>query len=296
MTAATQMKPEHQEQAARRISPKCQDLVIGLVYYAGAMGENFCADLQTKIADYGYEIPALIKVSQIIEQKNLAEVPKIGGVPATQGKEKLNRAIALQDLGDKMRGPKVPGGKSNPSTLASLAIAELRRLRGGPPDDSKKYLFIVDSLKHRAEIDLLRAVYGHNFRLIAIHCSRGNRFKRLSIGKFHGAAQKEINHFMDRDEEDKSIDYGQEVRKVFHRADFFVDNDFPQDGIKYEPDLNRFVELCVGGVMLRPTVQETGMYHAHASAMRSSCLSRQVGAAILTNDGRVLAIDRKSVV
>ncbi len=296
MTAAkTQKNTEYQEQAARPISPKYQDLVIGLVYYAGAMGDTFCADLQTKIGECGYETPALIKVSSIIEQENPSKVPKIGDVPKAHGKEKLERATVLQNLGDDMRGPKEPGGEPNASILASLAIDKLRELRGGPPDEAKKFLFIIDSLKHRAEVELLRMVYGHNFRLIAIHCSRDNRFKRLKSGKFHGADQEKIKNFMRRDEEDKSTKHGQEVRKVFHRADFFIDNNHSQGNVKYEPDLKRFVDLCVGGKMLRPTVEETGMYHAQASAMRSSCLSRQVGAAILMPDGRILAIGANEV-
>lgn len=293
--AKSQTKTEDQEQAARPISPRYQDLVIGLVYYAGAMGDTFCADLQTKIGACGYKTTALIKVSHIIEQKNPGEVPKIGDVPMMHGKKKLERAIVLQNLGDDMRRPKVLGGEPNASVLASLAINKLRELRGGPPDEAKKFLFIIDSLKHRAEVDLLRMVYGHNFRLIAIHCSRDNRLDRLKNGKFHNADQEKIKSFMSRDEEDKSTKHGQEVRKVFHRADFFIDNDHPQGNIKYTPDLKRFVDLCVGGKMLRPTVEETGMYHAYASAMRSSCLSRQVGAAILMPDGRVLAIGANEV-
>lgn len=296
MTAVkSQTKTERHELAAPSISPSYQDLVIGLVYYAGAIGKNFCADLQTKITKHGYETPDLIKVSRLIEEKNQDQVPAVGEIPKEQGKERLRRVIFLQDLGDEIRGPKQLGGESNPSILASLAIANLIRLRGGPPDESKKCLFIIDSLKHRAEVELLRTVYGHNFRLIAIHCSRDNRFKRLEKEKFHGANHEEIKRFMCRDEQDTSIEYGQEVRKVFHLADFFIDNDHPDDGIKYEPDLARFVGLCVGKEMLRPKVEETGMYHAHASAMRSSCLSRQVGAAILTPNGRVLAIGTNEV-
>lgn len=298
MTAANpQLKnqDQDQDQAACPISPRYQDLVIGLVYYAGAMGETFCADLQNKIGACGYKTPALIKVSRIIEQENPGKVPSIGDTPKNEGKEKLERAVALQNLGDGMRGPTETGGDANASILASLAICKLVELRCGPPDENKKFLFIIDSLKHRAEVELLRMVYGDNFRLIAIHCSRENRFNRLKSRKFHGADKEKIKKFMKRDEQDTSTQHGQEVRKVFHLADFFIDNNQPQDNVKYTPDLKRFVDLCVGGKMLRPNVQETGMYHAYASAMRSSCLSRQVGAAILTPDGRVLAIGTNEV-
>ena len=284
----------HEENEARPLSPSYQDIVIGLVYYAGAIGENFCGDLQKKVEKYGYETPDPIKISDLIAANNPGKVPSVASSGKQKGSQRLARAEALQNLGDEMRKPN-EGGEPKASVLASLAINKLIELRGGPPSPRKKRAFIVDSLKHRAEVELLRLVYGHNFRLIAIHCSRDNRFKRLEREKFHHAPPHDINRFMDRDQRDTSIDWGQEVNQVFHQADFFVDNDHDQDSIKYEPDLERFVELCVGGKLLRPKIEETGMYHAHASSMRSACLSRQVGAAILSTDGRILAIGANEV-
>jgi deoxycytidylate deaminase len=277
--------------ATDHIAPKYEDLVIGLVYYAGAtIGTTFCADLQTKLAAYEYQTPDPIKVSSLIEHSSSGRIPEVTSGGRDKGRQELARTRALQDLGDEMR-------KANAAILSSLAIRKIRKVRQGPPGSGPKRAFIIDSLKHQAEVDLLRRVYGHNFRLIAIHCSRDNRFKRLEKNKYHLAPAREINDLIDRDEQypDPNKDFGQQVNAVFHQADFFINNDHPDEGVKYEPDLKRFVELCVGGKLLRPRVEETGMYHAQASSLRSACLSRQVGAAILAKDGRVLAIGANEV-
>lgn len=291
MTAISQKEGEPQPKPTTPMASHCQDLVIGLVYYAGAMGKNFCNDLQQHLTAYGYETPDIVKVSHLIIASNPGKVTPVNPGSKDRGRQNLNRAFELQDLGDEMRA----GDPSNQSVLSSHVIREIIARRGGPANASSKRAFIIDSLKHRAEVDLLRFVYGDNFRLIAIHCSRDNRFKRLSDDKFHNAPAAQIDKFIDRDEKDPSRDWGQEVNKVFHQADFFVDNDQGQDAIRYQPDLQRFVDLCVGGKLLRPRIQETGMYHAHASSLRSACLSRQVGAAILSTDGRVLAIGANEV-
>lgn len=271
------------------IAPEFQDLVIGLVYYAGAITETFCADLQTKLKDdYGYEALDPIKISSLIEERNRNSVPTVTSTGMDAGQQKLDRVIKLQDFGDEMRAP-------NPAILASLAVDKIINMRGGPPALGTKRCFIIDSLKHRSEVDLLRLVYGHNFRLIAIHCGRKNRLDRLEKGKFRHAKLEDIVRFIDRDEQDNSKNWGQEVNKVFHQADYFIDNDQKQDGVKYAPDLARFLDLCVKGALLRPTAEETGMYYAHAASLQSSCLSRQVGAAILATDGRVLATGTNEV-
>ncbi|GEO80622.1 anti-phage dCTP deaminase [Pararhodospirillum oryzae] len=271
------------------LSPGYQEIVIGLVYYAGATGSTFCDDVRTLLADHGYPASDVIKVSALIaERAPEGTVPPLKTEGRARGRHRLKRVFALQDQGDALR-------QGNPAVLAALAIERIRLLRGGPPTPDGRRAFIIDSLKHRDEVELLRLVYGSNFRLIAIHCSRVHRKERLLREKFRSAKREDVERFLDRDEQDRTRDWGQEVNKVFYQADYFIDNNHPQEGVKYLPDLKRFMHLCVGGAMARPTVEETGMYHAQASALRSACLSRQVGAAILSPEGRLLALGTNDV-
>ena len=96
---------------------------------------------------------------------------------------------------------------------------------------------------------------------------------------------------IDRDEEE-SGDYGQDVRHTFFRADAFID---ASDKSKIEDQTRRFVEVIFGHPFETPTKHETGMNHAFGSALRSADVSRQVGAAICTEDGQVLAVGTNEV-
>jgi deoxycytidylate deaminase len=95
------------------------------------------------------------------------------------------------------------------------------------------------------------------------------------------------------------------VRKTLHRGDFFVNNDTDHPGTRTRsgelaaaplPDaLERFVNIVLQRGVVRPTKQERGMYAAWAASLRSACLSRQVGAAILDIQGEVLSTGTNDV-
>ncbi len=57
----------------------------------------------------------------------------------------------------------------------------------------------------------------------------------------------------------------------------------------------RFVDLVFGNRFITPSRDEYGMFHAHATALRSASLSRQVGAAITGADGEVIAMGTNEV-
>jgi deoxycytidylate deaminase len=62
-----------------------------------------------------------------------------------------------------------------------------------------------------------------------------------------------------------------------------------KDG-SYRDELWRFLDLIFGYQFHTPLIEEYGMYLAHSASFRSADLSRQVGAAILSHDGDVLAL------
>ena len=96
--------------------------------------------------------------------------------------------------------------------------------------------------------------------------------------------------FMDRDEKDAKNSDGQRVRDSFHLADFFLDNSIlNQNGVNMNPDIDRFINLVLDRGLVRPTTGEKAIYKAFAAAKQSACLSRQVGAVILSECGQVIA-------
>lgn len=276
------------------ISQLSKELVIGLVGYAGAGCSTASTRIEAILADSGYSVE-LIKVSDLIARntQNMTALTTIQG--SQRGKLKLERGQTLQNSGDSLRA------KHGPHAIAALAVGEVRRLRGSAQPGEDKKAFILDSLKHPAEVELLRRVYDSSFRLVAVHCERSTRENRLigsakSTAKFSGADAKDVKSFMDRDERDTAHPHGQQVREAFHIADFFLDNSTgTPDGSGLTDDIERFVNLLLGAGLVRPTKHERAMYHAHAAALQSACLSRQVGAALAAKDGTVLATGTNDV-
>lgn len=62
-----------------------------------------------------------------------------------------------------------------------------------------------------------------------------------------------------------------------------------------DESIRRFIEVVFGHPFATPTREELGMQHAFSAALRSADLSRQVGAAIMTDDGQLLAVGTNDV-
>lgn len=165
------------------------------------------------------------------------------------------------------------------------------------PDDKKRAYFI-DSIRHPAEISLLRRTYANSFALIGVVCEESVRENRI-LGKYFTAPQQledknkqRVKEFILRDSDDSKKTHGQHVTDAFFEADFFVDNttDDPADKNRYlDERLGRLISIVSHDRVVRPTIEETAMHHAHSARVRSACLSRQVGAALVSDDGTVIA-------
>ncbi len=96
--------------------------------------------------------------------------------------------------------------------------------------------------------------------------------------------------------------HGQRVEGAFHLADFFVDNSLARDrddaanpDWKVPEQLSRLIKIVTHSEVIRPASSETAMYVASGAERRSSCLSRQVGAALLDREGNVVATGTNEV-
>jgi deoxycytidylate deaminase len=86
-------------------------------------------------------------------------------------------------------------------------------------------------------------------------------------------------------------------------SDFFVDNTvnrfLPDKSSnshwKINDEISRLIKIVSGREIVRPSVSETAMHAATAAAMRSACLSRQVGAALLDRSGNLLSTGANEV-
>lgn len=86
--------------------------------------------------------------------------------------------------------------------------------------------------------------------------------------------------------------WGQNLRDTFHRADFFVD---ARENVGLREAVERIVEILFGHPFRTPTHDEYGLFAAEGAARQSAELGRQVGAAIATPDGEVIALGSNEV-
>ncbi|GLS29191.1 deoxycytidylate deaminase [Mesorhizobium albiziae] len=281
------------------------ELFVAVVGPAGAGAGTAATALkrfleEIEIDGHTYEVH-IVKASNVIA--NWAT--KSGKtVPARAGRKSIDDRIAMQNLGDEFR----EAASDNAAVMRGV-IQEIRGLRSkasGLPAgdiDGKPRAFIIDSLRHPAEAHLLRRLYQDAFTLIGVVCEPDQRRKRLLNMLFDlkdrnkHEVRESIEKFMDRDS-NAPEKHGQHVTDTFHEADFFVDNTLETENLD-ETGMNeallRFVDLATGRTIVRPTASETAMNDAHSAQLRSACLSRQVGAALVDANGNVVSTGTNEV-
>ncbi len=232
-------------------------------------------------------------------------------LPAATTPPSLTQVKMFQDYGDRMRCEKTDSGSEDYAAIARALVLQIREIRArktnakvakGQPvkPDRKPRAYILDSIRHPAEVQLLSHVYKDAFVLIGVVCEEERRIARIGE-KYRDAGRENALDFMKRDA-DAAEKHGQHVADAFHLSDYFVDNTVDRiKGGKPNPDwdvvenLSRLVKILNHSELVRPTVAEMVMHHAHSAQMQSGCLSRQVGAAVVDIHGNMIATGTNEV-
>ncbi len=269
-----------QNAAIPSLTPKKDpELVFGLVGPVGVNLEPVIAVLKSQLKGLKYE-SYVVRLSEQIE--TFFDI-------SHSGKPEAERIDALMAAGTNLR---VKGGEG--AAVAILGLAAIRQIRddksGGVPT---RQAFILRSLKHPKEVEMLRAVYGKGFFLISVYSPRDVRVtalaEKISRSQFGSGsdARSKAETLVQKDEQEESIPLGQDVKDAFPLADLFVDG---RNKSTIDLQVGRFLQLLFGNSFLTPARDEHGMYHARSAALRSADLNRQVGAAILKPEGDIIAV------
>lgn len=187
--------------------------------------------------------------------------------------------------------------------LAALTIAQIslnrKVLRDGTPQSEERVAYIVHQFKRKEEIELFRSTYGRLFFQVSVYSSRKMRTEYLSRKFADDADESDPNRFRGKaedlirdDENEQEIKNGQRLRQVFHLADFIIN----KDSISDERDqIDRFIDLLFGSNSRSPTKPEYAMYIAKSASLRTLDLSRQVGAAIFSEQGEIISLGSNEV-
>lgn len=338
--------------------PQPSELVIGLVGAVGAELDLVSTDIEIALSDYGYDAQE-IRLSRLLSDLAWDEE-----LPA----EPLDTHIwTHMEAGNRLR---LCWQRSD--ALALLALTEIsaireernqNRYRDGSVESLDRFAFILRSLKHPGEVELLRSIYGSRFVLVAAYAPEEIRKKALTeklVKEYRSEDPGDwfmpVEKLMARDEaetedapkgflsasgrqagenapdspppdsdlglvnddressgevegdvstpktaEDEAAFtdsdiprkiWGQNLRDTFHRADLFVD---AREGVGLKEAVGRIVEILFAHPFRTPNKDEYGLFAAEGAARQSAELGRQVGAAIATPEGDVIALGSNEV-
>jgi cytidine deaminase len=281
-------------------APDQNELVIALVAAVGTDVGMVAEEIAIELSEYAYE-SELLRLSNYLAEEFDEDFFSV---------KKFDEALwDAMTAGDTLRNDWGRG-----DALALHAISDIlvtRNERTGTDGDEcdacgaerlgpglDRFAFILRSLKTQEELETLRAVYGPRLVVIAAYSPKEERIQHLAtqIAASRGTTNRDRwvhtpDALVERDEKEERT-RGQDVSGTFHRADFFI-RGWDRDVIR--KDVQRTLEILFGSPFRTPTRDEQGQFFAAGAALRSAEFGRQVGAAITTPGGSVIAVGANEV-
>ena len=265
------------------------ELFVLLISAIGTPVNEVQSDLDAAFRAVGYA-PRSVRISELLDATALTARP-----PNTCPTE------WFMDLGDRLR--EESGVQGAAAMLAVLKIRADRAAEHQSDEDANVdrpgTVTIIRSAKRAEEVDFLRNIYGS--RLLVIGISQSEEKRRETLVARLGRERDEsdglsnaalADRLLRRDEQDPNSEWGQSLQKAFGRADAFL---WIRSGHQTRDQVTRLVELWFQQPFTTPTPDEQGMYHASASKYRSAAAGRQVGVAVIDEDGEVLVTGTNEV-
>lgn len=266
-----------------------QELVMALSGPVGCGMDLVRQSLQTQLEQRGYRVVHVKVTSHFIELSGELGIPD-----PTDLSNEFSRISSFQDLGNSLRDElgEDLGAQIALRAIALDRIAEAEKTSESEVDPANitpaRVAYIVDQLKNPKEVQLLHDVYGNLFFLIGVLSGYERRKRNLQAKRM---TEPQAVTLMDRDRAEKKkngTSAGQQLEKTLKSADFFLRNS-SGNSRELSDQLKRFIDLLHSEPGITPTIAERGMYSAFSAAMRSACLSRQVGASIVSQSGVIIS-------
>lgn len=278
------------------------ELVFGLVGPIGVDMDLLSNKLCAALTAVGYT-PHTIRATEIMRQVGVDVALQDTSDPQKHYESRIDYANAVREK------------CKNNAAIAGLAILAIREIRArensnlvehaGTDEDKladiplAKHAFVIRQFKRKEEIDLLRKVYGRKFVQVSANVNAQERQRSLSrrMASQNPDLDKDTcdgfaKALISRDANESAAERGQRVGDVFQMGDVFVD---ARNDASVDSTIKRFVDAFFGKNAISPSKDEYGAYIAASAALRSLDTSRQVGAAIFTSQGEVIALGSNEV-
>lgn len=184
--------------------------------------------------------------------------------------------------------------------LSLLGVAEL--IGGSNPDHRAKRALMIGErrisifrqIKRLEEYRHLERTYGRNIIFVGCYASKKDRVDFL-VDKMRSAdrgssktkLESQALDIISIDEDEDGKRFGQKIIDVYPKSDFVIDCSSLKT---LENSCERLFQIYFGHPFVSPNRDEYASYIANAAAYRSLDLSRQVGAAIFSDNGEVISL------
>jgi deoxycytidylate deaminase len=175
-----------------------------------------------------------------------------------------------------------------------FSLISAARIKSLSRSSTDRKCILIRQLKRPEEVATLQEIYGQNIVFVSCFAPRSVRIHQLSekIASSESTRNttiieaKALNLIGIDENEDKN-NTGQRVMDTYPLSDFILDC---SDHSKLSKSVERFIRAFWGEPFISPTTDEYGAYMAKSASLRSSDLSRQVGAAIFGKDREIIAL------
>lgn len=180
-----------------------------------------------------------------------------------------------------------------------LALLGITKMLQSDPDERDKLalsprLNIFRQIKRLDEYRTLDRVYGRNIIFLGCYAPKQSRVNYL-VDRMRESDRKSTQtklesqalEIISTDEDETEETYGQKIIDCYPKSDFVLDCTSLKT---LEASCDRFFRIYFGDPFVSPSKDEYCSYIANAAAYRSLDLSRQVGAAIFTDEGEVISM------
>ena len=266
----------------------CTDKTALLVFaVAGRIGSGatFVKDgLAEELRAFGYT-PINVDITDLFLENDYEQFLRPGmpdgHLVTLAGLSKAQRIRELQRRGNVLRSQYHAG------ILAALAIEHIDKHTKDHEGygSGSRCAYLIDSLKHPEEVELLRSVFTSAFCMVGVVADDSIRKKRLHEQKRISDSDFDAISETDADER---LGHGQKALDTILKADYFFANNYGTSA-EIAGECKRLLNLLFACEIVTPRRDEFGMEAAFAAADQSACLSRQVGAAVVSQDGDILA-------
>lgn len=281
-------------EASASVTP---ELVIALCGPIGSPLHETAKQVSITVGDFSYRTE-IIRLSNLIKlniehtEITLTDKSRYAAIDSLIKAGDALREAFGNDILAKMAIAKIGGDRlkayGNFNDVASEAETPTERRIVG-----QRVCHIIDSVKNIDELKLLRTIYGDALYAIGVFSPLETRKKNLKHSE--DLSESDINKLIDKDSGEE-FSHGQSVRDTFPQCDYFLRVDEATNGAterkalsQINESLTRFFQLMFRTAVVSPTLQENAMYAAASAARNSACLSRQVGAAVTSVNGELLA-------